>query len=77
MDDEELKDTVTEFTSNISSKSRASLSNIKTLINHSNYASRYDAISFENEMFIKYVSSHEDPSEGLNAFSEKRKPNFD
>ena len=77
VDDQELKDTVTEFTSNISSKSRASLSNIKTLINHSNYASRYVAISFENEMFIKYVSSHEDPSEGLNAFSEKRKPNFD
>lgn len=76
VDDEELKDFVEEFTDNIKSKSRASLRNIKTLINHSNYAARDNAIAFENNLFIKYVSSHEDPLEGLNAFSEKRRPNF-
>jgi len=77
VDDADLETTVTDFAENINSKSRASLCNIKTLINHSNYAARDNSIAFENNMFVKYVSSHKDPLEGLNAFSEKRKPNFD
>ena len=77
VEDQDLEQTVKEFTENIASKSIASLTNIKTLLNHSNYVTRDNAISYENNMFVKYVSSHKHPLEGLSAFSEKRKPNFE
>ena len=45
-------------------------------MNHSKHNSREDAIRFENNMFSNYVSTHNDPQEGLKAFKEKRAPNF-
>ena len=74
--DEVFNDEVDTFINNILDKSYGSLTRIKNIMNHSKHNSREDAIRFENNMFSNYVSTHNDPQEGLKAFKEKRAPNF-
>lgn len=71
----ELQDTATRLSNAISAHSPLGLRTIKELLRNSMKNSSEDAAKAEITAFEEYASSH-DFSEGLAAFSEKRRPTF-
>ena len=72
---EELKGKTLELAKTISAKSRFAVDKAKMSIKAASEMSLQDGLLYEQERFIECFNSH-DGKEGINAFIEKRKPNF-
>jgi len=73
--DEDLHESVQALAELIAQKSPASLRRMKVVANQTQDKSRMDSLTQEQYEFRKHERSY-DMSEGLNAFVEKRKPEF-
>jgi len=72
---DELMDAAKEVAAKIAAKSSAALKLAKQAINKGMQTSLQDGLDYEYEMYALALSL-EDKEEGVNAFLEKRKPNF-
>ena len=72
---EELKDKTIELAKTISVKSQFAVNKAKVSVKAASEMSLQDGLSYEQERFVECFNSH-DGKEGINAFIEKRKPNF-
>jgi len=72
---EELMDAAKETAAKIAAKSPAALKLAKQAVNKGMQTSLQDGLDYEYEMYA-LAQSLEDKAEGVNAFLEKRKPNF-
>ena len=72
---EELKEKTIELAKTISSKSQFAVKKAKVSVKATSEMNLQDGLSYEQERFVECFNSH-DGKEGINAFIEKRKPNF-
>ena len=72
---EELKDKTIELAKTISKKSQFAVNKAKKSVKAASEMGLREGLSYEQERFVECFNSH-DGKEGINAFVEKRKPNF-
>ena len=71
----ELKEKTIELAKTISAKSQFAVKKAKVSVKATSEMNLQDGLSYEQERFVECFNSH-DGKEGINAFIEKRKPNF-
>ena len=71
----ELKEKTIELAKIISEKSQFAVKKAKASVKATSEMNLQDGLSYEQERFVECFNSH-DGKEGINAFIEKRKPNF-
>ncbi len=67
---------VEKLLAGLRSKSRKSLGWAKHLVSHGQDLPVPDAVAYERDTFVQYVTTSPDPREGVRAFREKRQPRF-
>jgi enoyl-CoA hydratase/carnithine racemase len=74
--DDELLTAGIEFAERIATRSRVAVANMKYVVNAGLATGVDDALRLERERAVSYILTMPDSMEGLNAFAEKRQPDF-